>query len=88
MKQTIEQISKEMKIPKTVINEMFQDYYRAIRDIMEHEDFNKFYTEKEYNSQKHCFNIVCLGKLGVPYTLYKKIYNLRHAKNKKDNSDV
>ena len=46
------------------------------------------YTEEEYNSQKHCFQIVCLGKLGVPYEFYKKIYDKRHAKNKKDNSDV
>ena len=88
MKETIEKLSKQLKIPKTVINEMFEDYYKAIKDIMEHEDFKKFYTEEEYNSQKHCFQIVCLGKLGVPYEFYKKIYDKRHAKNKKDNSDV
>lgn len=81
MQQLIKELSRETGLTPSRIQNIYNEYWKAIKFQMSKENFDRDISEEDYYKEKHCFNIIGLGKLGVPYMSYK------HKSRRKEQND-
>lgn len=67
-------VSKELSIPKDVVETIYKLYWRFIKETIESIPISKIENEEQFNEYKTSFNIVYIGKL---YTDWNKIVGQR-----------
>lgn len=90
MKKEIERLSKELNLPKKVIERVYNSYWKFIKTTIEALPLKEDITEEEFKALKTNFNIPYLGKLYCTYDKWKslkevyKIKSKENAKHKKN----
>lgn len=77
LKRIIRIISIETKIPESVVEVVYRDYWKFIRDTFTNLPLKDIQTEEEFNQLKTSINLPGLGKL---YTTWNKIESYRRRK--------
>lgn len=78
----IEEMSKEMSIPKDVIIKAIESQYEFIRKKTKELHFDPNLTREEFNAMKTNFNIPCIGKLYASFYMYRKMNENAKKRNK------
>lgn len=91
MEETLNKLSKELKIPVDEILTTYKAYWKFIRTKIEELPLKENLNEEQFNKLKTNFNIPKIGKLHCTYPKYKttklinkKIEDAKHKKSKID----
>ena len=74
MQRTIELLSRELNLPKEVIEKTYRAYWKFIRTKIEELPLKASMEEEEFSTLKTNFNIPNLGKLACSYKRYAGIH--------------
>ena len=78
----ISKVSKELNLPRELVENAYKAYWIFIRDTIEELPLKTELTQKEYNKLKTNINIPSLGKLHCTYNRYIGIRNRFNIINK------
>ena len=78
----ISKVSKELNLPRELVENTYKAYWIFIRDTIEELPFKTELTQKEYGNLKTNINIPSLGKLHCTYNRYIGIRNRFNIINK------
>lgn len=68
-----DKVSIELDIPKHVIKEAYQSYWKYIRETIQSLPLKEDLNEEDFNKYRTNFNIPSLGKLTCTYLKYKGV---------------
>lgn len=78
----IEKVSKELSLPKELVENTYKAYWLFIRTSIEKLPLTSNLTQEEFNGLKTNINIPSLGKLNCTYSRYLGIKNRFSVINK------
>ena len=78
----ISKVSKELNLPRELVENTYKAYWIFIRDTIEELPLKTELTQKEYGNLKTNINIPSLGKLHCTYNRYIGIRNRFNIINK------
>ena len=81
-KDIINKVSKELDLPKELVENTYKAYWNFIKDTIEELPLKTELTQKEYGNLKTNINIPSLGKLHCTYNRYIGIRNRFNIINK------
>ena len=81
-KDIINKVSKELDLPKDLVENTYKAYWNFIKDTIEELPLKTELTQKDYNKLKTNINIPSLGKLHCTYNRYICIRNRFNIINK------
>ena len=73
MKSIIEKLSKELGLPKSVIEGTYRNWWKYIKLHIEELPLKEDLTEEQFKKLRPNFNLPYLGKLYVDYDRYKRV---------------
>jgi len=79
MKRVIDKVSRELSIPKEVVEKTYKAYWRFIKSKIEEIPIKSIETQEDLDKYKTSFNLPCLGKMTCSYN---KIVRIRENINK------
>lgn len=82
MAETLENLSRELKIPKEKILDAYKAYWKFIKRKIEELPLKEDLNEQEFSKLRTNFNIPKLGKLHCTYPRYKTL-NIKLKENDK-----
>lgn len=89
LKEIISQVSKELNIPKDIVERTYHAYWRAVREHVKDLPLKEELTDEEFLKLQPNVNIPSIGKLNVTLDRYKKVKKMQEYKNKvKENKDA
>lgn len=84
----INNVADKLKLPKEVIKEAYESYWRYIRHTISELPLKEDLNEEEFNKLKTSFNIPSIGKLAVTWDRYKALKDrYKHIKNLRNESN-
>lgn len=83
MQKVLDKVSKELSIPKEVVEKTYKAYWRFIKEKIESLPIDSIETEEDLKKLKTSFNLPNLGKLTCSYSRLKKIRENINKNNKK-----
>lgn len=82
----IEQVSKELNIPKEVVDTAYKSYWNFIKNTIEALPLkDETITEEEFSKLRTNFNIPSLGKLNCTYV---RLMGIKERYNKMKNGRI
>lgn len=91
----INRVSKELNLPKELIDKTYKAYWNSIRSLITSLPLKEELTEKEFSKLKTNFNIPSLGKLNCTFERYQGIRKrlslineINNAKDKETKANV
>lgn len=88
MDSVLNQLSKELNLPKEVIFKVYKLYWQTIRDHIQNLPLKSDLTEEEFEQLRTNFNLPSLGKLVCTYDRYKNVKStqnyLKYDENKEN----
>jgi hypothetical protein len=89
VEEAIKQVSEELGIDEYVVRRAYYSMFEFIQEtVMELPLKEEFLSEEEFSELKKVFYMPILGKIDVPYSRYKKVWNAYLNKGKNKNKDV
>ena len=77
LKRVIKLVSMETKIPEPVVEVVYRNYWKFIRDTFEVLPLKTVVSEEEFNSLKTSINLPGLGKM---YTTWDKVQKYKRRR--------
>lgn len=89
LKEIISQVSKELNIPKDIVEKTYHAYWMAVREHIKALPLKKELTDEEFLKLQPNVNIPSIGKFNITLDRYKRIKKMQEYKNKiKENKDA
>lgn len=82
LKRIIKLTALELKLSESVVEVVYRDYWKFIRDTFSNIPLKEVTTEEEFNQYKTSINLPSLGKM---YTTWDKVEKYRRRKQYADN---
>lgn len=82
MEKTLDRLSRELKIPRKEILDVYKAYWKFIRNTIGKLPLKEDLDEAEFSKLRTNFNIPKLGKLHCTYPRYKTL-NIKMKENDK-----